>query len=98
MTLDRSTRFLFATFTFALLLNGLNPWLIPPEAGAREDAAAAVNVKPTDCSLARENSSKSLDGVNSVKRMLGSIESSVNDIKLTLAGVDRKVNKIPHGR
>ncbi len=42
-----------------------------------------------------KNSIKSLDEVNNVKRLLGYIESSVNDIQLTVKGIDRKMNALP---
>jgi len=95
MTVDRNTKILMAVFTFALLLNGLNPWIDPPDAGARENTAMSGDNLDTDCSAARKNSVKSLEIAHSVKRLLGYVESSVNDIKLTVNGIDRKMNQLP---
>jgi hypothetical protein len=95
MTIDRNTKILLTVFTIALLLNGLNPWIYPPAAGAKENAAISGNSSDTDCSSARNNSIKSLDGIKNAERLLGYIESSVNDIKLTVNGIDRKIDKLP---
>lgn len=93
MTLDRYTKFLLSVFAVALFLNGLNPWIQPPEAGARENAV--VSGGNADCSLASKNSIKSLEAVNDVARLLGYIESSVNEVKVTVNGIDRKMNEMP---
>jgi hypothetical protein len=40
----------------------------------------------------RKISIKTLDGVNKLERLLGYIESSVNNIQLTVKGIDRKIS------
>lgn len=95
MAIDRNTKILMTVFTVALLLNGLNPWVNPPKAVAKENAAISGNNKDTDCSSAGNNSIKSLGGVYNAERLLGYIESSVNDIKLTVNGIDRKIDALP---
>lgn len=89
MTLDRNAKILMAVFTFALILNGLAPWLQPHEAGAKENTAISENIKDTDCSF------KNLEGANNLERLLGYIEASVNDIQLTVKGIDRKMDALP---
>ena len=89
MTLDRNTKILLTVLTMAVLLNGLNPWIHPPAAGAKENTAISANSNDTDCS------SKTLDGIKNAERLLGYIESSVNDIKLTVNRIDRKIDTLP---
>jgi len=36
-----------------------------------------------------------LEAADNTNRMLGYIESSVNEVKLTVIGIDRKMNKFP---
>lgn len=95
MGIDRFTKILMTVFTIALFLNGLNPWIQPPDAGARENTAISGNNNDTGCSSAKLNHLKSLEGVNNLERLLGYIESSVNDIQLTVNGIDRKMNELP---
>ncbi len=93
MILDRNTKFLLAAFTIALLLNGLNPWIQPDTVNAKENMAVSEGGADAKCSPAV--STQSLKGVNDVERLLRYIESSVNDIQLTVKGMDRKMNQIP---
>ncbi len=95
MTIDRNTKILMAVFTIALLLNGLNPWLQPPDAGAKEIAAISGNNNNSDCSSAMNNSVNNPEAVSNLERLLGYIESSVNDINLTVKGIDRKIDALP---
>lgn len=95
MTLDRNSKILMAVLTIALFLNAFNPWLQPPEAGAKENTAISGNNKNADCSSAGNNSIKSLEGVNNLERLLGYIEASVNDIQSTVKGIDRKMDALP---
>ncbi|MBL7020072.1 MAG: hypothetical protein ISR86_05975, partial [Nitrospinaceae bacterium] len=37
---------------------------------------------------------QTLDGVNNVERLLGYIESSVNDVQLTISSIDRKLSDL----
>ncbi len=74
-------------------MNGLNPWLNPPEAGAKESAAISGSNNDADCSAASKNSIKSLEAVNNMERLLRYIESSISEVKLTVKGIDRKMNE-----
>ena len=78
MIIDNYTKFIMTTLTLVLLLNGLNPWINPSQAVAVEITTAGE--KNTSCSSDKKISNQTLEGVNSVKRLLGYIESSVNDI------------------
>jgi len=93
MKVDRYTKFLMTILAFALLLNGLNPWIRPPNAGAMEVAAISEKNTATDCSSARKSSIKILEAVNNLERLLGYIESSVNSIQITVNRIDRGRNK-----
>ena len=95
MTLNRNIIFLMILLIGVLLFNGLNPLIQPPDVDAKEVTAISGDNNDSDCSLAMKNSIKSLDEVNNVKRLLGYIESSVNDIQLTVKGIDRKMNALP---
>ena len=62
--------------------------------------AVAVEITATDgkdnnCSTDKKVSTQTLEGVNNVERLLGYIESSINDIQLTISGIDRKLNDMP---
>ena len=92
MKVDRYTKFLITILAFALLLIGLNPWLQPPSAGAMEVAATSEISTDTDCTSAKKNSLKNLEAVNTLERLLGYIESSVNNIQLTVNRIDRGMN------
>jgi len=93
MTAKNYSKVLMTVFTIALLMNGLNPWLNPPNAGAKESASISGSNNDTDCSSASKNSIKSLEAVNNVERLLGYIESSISEVKLTVKGIDRKMNE-----
>lgn len=93
MTVNNYTKVLMTVFTIALLMNGLNPWLNPPEVGAKESSAISGNNNDTDCFSASNNSIKSLEAVNNLERLLGYIESSVSEVKLTVKAIDRKINE-----
>ncbi len=98
MNMDSYTKGLITVFTFALLLNGLNPWINPTSASAKDEPMISEKSNGANCSSASKNSIKSLEAVNGVERLLGYIESSVNDIKLTVNGIDRKMNHSPASR
>ena len=93
MNLDRYTKVLMTILTVALVLNGLNPWINPSQAEAVE--ITATGGKDNNCSTDKKVSTQTLEGVNNVERLLGYIESSVNDIQLTISGIDRKLNDMP---
>lgn len=93
MILDRYMKVLMTVLTIALLLNGLNPWINPSPAVAVE--TATTGGKDNICSLDKKVSTQTLEGVNNVERVLGYIESSVNDIQLTISGINRKLNDLP---
>lgn len=95
MTLDRNIKILMTVFTIALFLNGINPWLQPPEAGAKENTPISGNNEDTDCSSFNKNAIKSSESVNNLARLMGYIEASVNDIQLTVKGIDRKIDAFP---
>ncbi len=93
MIIDRYTKSLMTVFTLALLLNGVNPWINPPQAVAMENTTADGTKNGNNCSSQdRKNSIKTLEGVNNLERLMGYIESSVNNIQLTVKGIDRKVS------
>lgn len=89
------TKVLITAFTLALLLNGLNPWINPPGADAKESAAVSESNIDTRCSSALQDFNKNNGDAQNVKRLLEYIESSVNDIKMTVNGIDRKLDKLP---
>lgn len=95
MTLDRNAKILIAVFSFALLLNGLNPWLQPPEVNAKENTPISVSNIDPGCSSPKNGSIGSPEEVKTMERMLGYIESAVNDIQLTVKGIDRKMDALP---
>ena len=96
MTIDRYTKVLMTIFTLALLLNGLNPWVKPSQAVALENTTTKGTKNSNDCSSQdRKNSINTLEKMNNLERLLGYIESSVNNIQLTINGIDRKVSKFP---
>ncbi|MBT5551383.1 MAG: hypothetical protein HOJ79_13005 [Nitrospina sp.] len=91
MIIDKYTKLIMTVLTLALLLNGLNPWLNPPQAAAVETTATSGNAN--NCSSDNKVSTQTLEGVNNVERLLGYIETSVNEIQLTISGIDRKLSK-----
>ena len=94
MTVDRYTKVIMTVFSLAVLLNGLNPWINPSQAVAIENTATNGTKNINHCSSQdRKNSIKTLEGVNNLERLLGYVESSVNDIQLTVKGIDRKVSE-----
>ena len=96
MIVDRYTKILMTIFTLAVLLNGLNPWINPSQALAIENTATNGTENSNNCSNQdRKNSTKTLEGVNNLERLLGYIESSVNNIQLTVKGIDRKLSEYP---
>ncbi len=95
MTIDKYTKFIMTALTFALLLNGLNPWINPTPAMAIENSTMKTKNIDSNCFSNNKVASQTLDGVNNVERLLGYIESSVNDIKLTMSGLDRRLGASP---
>ena len=95
MKIDRTTKFLMIVFTVAVLLNGINLWIQPPNVGAKELTTISDNNNGSDCSSAGNNSINSPEAVINLERLLGYIESSVNDIHLTVKGIDRKLDALP---
>jgi hypothetical protein len=96
MIIDRYTKALMTVFALALLLNGLNPWTNPSQAVAKENTTTDGKKNASNCtSQDRKNSIKTLEGVNNLERLLGYVESSVNDIQLTIKGIDRKMSEHP---
>jgi len=93
MIIDNYTKFIMTALTLALLLHGLNPWINPSQAVAVE--TTATGGKDNNCSSDKKVSTQTLEGVNNVERVLGYIESSVNDIQLTISGIDRKLSDLP---
>ena len=96
MIIDRYTKALITFFALTLLLNGLNPWINPSQAVAKENTTTDGTKNASNCtSQDRKNSIKTLEGVNNLERLLGYVESSVNDIQLTIKGIDRKMSEHP---
>jgi hypothetical protein len=81
--------------TFALLLNGLNPWINPTPALAKENSTIKTKKIDSNCFSNNKVAAQTLDGVNNLERLLGYIESSINDIKLTMSGLDRRLGESP---
>jgi hypothetical protein len=94
MNFDRNTKFLMIALICGLFLNGLNPWIKPSDVGAKENIAIAESGNNSDCNSARKNSIKSLDGVNTIERIVGYIEAKVNDIERGVSEIDRKLEGI----
>ncbi|GJL78350.1 MAG: hypothetical protein NPINA01_13390 [Nitrospinaceae bacterium] len=95
MTVDRCAKIMMTVFILALFLNGVNPWIHPPKAVAKENTEISGNNKNADCSSSGNSSENSLQDVKGVERLLRYIESSVNDIQLTVKGIDRKIDALP---
>jgi len=95
MTIDNYTKFIMTLLTVALLLNGLNPWINPTIVVASEKSTIITKNIDSNCFSNNKVATQTLDGVNNMERLLGYIESSVNDIKATVAGLDRKMNVLP---
>ncbi len=95
MTIDKYTKFIMTILTFALLLNGLNPWINPTPALAKENSTIKTKKIDSNCFSNNKVATQTLDGVNNLERLLGYIESSVNDIKLTMSGLDRRLRESP---
>ena len=101
MTLNRNVKILMIVFaialffSIALFLNGFNPLLPPPEVGANENTQiSGKNIGP-DCSSPINGFIRSPEEVKNMERLLGYIESTVNDINLTVKGIDRKIEALP---
>ncbi len=95
MTTDRYTKILLSAVTIALILNVLDRGIAPSHAVAAENTSFESNQSNNNCG--NKNSIKILGGVKNVERLLRYIESSVNDIKLTISGIDRKLkNSLPN--
>ncbi|MBT3923797.1 MAG: hypothetical protein HOF21_14610 [Nitrospina sp.] len=95
MTIDNYTKFIMTALTLALLLNGLNPWINPSQVFALENSAKIEEKANDNCSSNKKVTTQTLEGVNNVERVLGYIESSVNNIQLTISGINRKLNDMP---
>ncbi|MGV7222245.1 MAG: hypothetical protein ACQ9MH_12035 [Nitrospinales bacterium] len=95
MTIDNLTKSILSVIAVALLLNGLNPWINPPTASANEKDALAAKDTNKYCSSAKKNSVENLKETVDIKRLLGYIQSTVNDIDLAVMGIDRKINYLP---
>jgi hypothetical protein len=90
MIIDRYTKALMTVLTQALLLNGLNPWINPSEAVATENTATNKTENISNCSSQeRKNSIQTLEKLNNLERLLGYVESSFNNIQLSLKGTER---------
>ena len=95
MTIDNYTKFIMTALTFAFVLNGLNPWINPTPAVASEKSTIKTKNIDSNCFSNNKVATQTLDGVTNVERLLGYIESSVNDIKITVSGLDRKMSVLP---
>jgi len=95
MTIDSYTKFILTVLTVALLLNGLNPWINPTSAVAAEKATIETKKNDNNCFSNNKVATQTLDGVNNLERLMGYVESSVNDIKMTVSGLDRKLSELP---
>ncbi len=95
MNIDNFTKFLLTILTFAVLLNGLNPWINPTSSWAIEKSSAKTKKIDSNCFSNNKVATQTLDGVNNVERLLGYIESSVNNIQMTISGLDRKLSELP---
>ena len=95
MILDKYTKFIMTALTFALLLNGLNPWINPSQVFASENSAKIGEKTSDSCSSNNKVATQTLEGVNNLERLMGYIESSVNDIQLTISSIHRKFNDMP---
>ncbi len=91
MNVDRNTKILMIVIICGLFLNGLNPWIKPSDADAKEGTSVGLNKNSSDCYFARKNSIKNLDGINNIERLSGYIESKVNDIDQAISEIDRKL-------
>ena len=91
MNVDRNTKLLMIALISGLFLNGLNPWIKSSDAGAKEITTISEINNDFDCNSARKNSIKSLDGVNTIERTVGYIESKVNDIERGISEINRKL-------
>ncbi len=92
MKVDRYTKIIMTVLAVALLLNGVNPWIKPPSAGAAEVGAEKEVKAAFDCAAAGKNSVKSLEAIKTLERLLGYMETSVNNIQLAVNRIDRNMN------
>lgn len=68
--------------------------MTPSYAKAKGDPISSVKHQDTNCSSALKNSIKSLEEISDLKRLVGYVESSVNDIKMIVNNFDRKIDEI----
>jgi len=92
MKTNRYQNFLLSVLALALLLNVLDRWFTPSNAVAAENTYFERNKGHNNCLSVNKNSIKIMEGVNNAERLLGYLESSVNDIKFTVLGIERKLN------
>lgn len=95
MIIDNYTKLILAVLAVALLLNGINPWVNPTPVWAIENSTTRTKNIDSSCFSKNKVATQTLDGVTNAERLLGYIESSVNDIKLTIKGIDRKLSVQP---
>ena len=93
MIIDNFTKFIMVALSLALLLNGLSPWINPSQAVAVGITAVGEKEK-NNCASKDKITTQTLEGVNDAKRLLGYIESSVNEIKLINVSIVRKLDDL----
>ena len=96
MTLDRYTKILLTILTSAILLNGLNPWINPSPALAK-DNSKIIKID-SNCFSKNKLATQTLDRITNLERLLGYLESTVNDVKSTVIGIDRKISEKDYSR
>jgi len=94
MNVDRNIKFLMIVLICGLFLNGLSPWINPSDVNAKESTSVELNKNSSDCYFARKNSIKNSDGINTIERLSGYIESKVNDIDRAISEIDRKLEDL----
>ena len=96
MAIDRYTKLLLTILTAAILLNGLNQWIKPNSALAKENSKTIK--LDNNCFSNNTLAVKTLDKVTNLERLLGYLESTVNDVKSTVIGIDRKLGEKGYSR
>ena len=86
MNIDNFTKILMTILTFAFN---------PTPALAVEKSKNKTIKFDGNCFSNNKVASQTLEGVNDTKRLLGYIESSVNEIQMTISGLDRKMSELP---
>ncbi len=91
--MDHHLKILIAALGFALLAYGLNPWTNPANAATERASAQSGDNPKNNCSEILANSKNNQKTLATLERLVGYLESSVTDVKMTVNRIDRNLNK-----